>query len=156
MNHSHIANLCLSAGFLALGITCLTSCSDESTSPSASETVVVTKTATTAPTPSEDADAEPETSDDGVGEGTSGSDEDNFVMPNEVGKTLQAAQDDLQARSGNPFFYSDSKDATAADRLQALDSGWQVCSQNKKPGTKISIDDQSIIFMVVRVQENCP
>ena len=77
-------------------------------------------------------------------------------MPNEVGKVLQAAQDDLQAISGNPVFYSDSVDATGADRFQVLDSGWQVCQQNKRPGAAISQDDQSIVFRVVRVTEDCP
>lgn len=140
--------------FVVAGAACLAACGEETASPSATETVVVTETATA--TPSEEVAPKTDTSDDEVGEANGGVTGDSFVMPNEVGKVLQAAQDDLQARSGNSFFYSDSKDATAADRFQALDSGWQVCSQNKKPGAKIAVDDQSIVFAVVRLEENCP
>ena len=145
---------------IAASAACLTGCGEETARPSAVETVVVTQTATATPTPtptpSEDAAAATDTSNNEVGEANGGAARATFVMPNEVGKALQAAQDDLQARSGDPFFYSDSKDATSADRFQVLDAGWQVCSQNKKPGAKISVDDQSIVFAVVRLEENCP
>jgi hypothetical protein len=77
-------------------------------------------------------------------------------MPNELGKTLQAAQDDLQAVSGNPFFYSASEDATGADRFQVMDSGWQVCGQDPAPGTQVRDDEDDVVFFVVRVSENCP
>ena len=77
-------------------------------------------------------------------------------MPNEVGKVLQAAQDDMQAISADPFFYTDSVDATGANRFQVLDSGWQVCSQSKRPGARVNVTDQSIVFQVVRVEEACP
>lgn len=57
-------------------------------------------------------------------------------MPNEVGKTLQEAQDDVQAVSGNAGFWSNSEDALGANRSQILDSNWKVvCSQKPKPQT---------------------
>jgi hypothetical protein len=77
-------------------------------------------------------------------------------MPNEVGKGLQVAQDDLQAITGNPFFYTGSEDATGQDRFQAWDSNWQVCSQKPKAGTALPLDYTDIVFYVVRTSENCP
>ena len=37
-----------------------------------------------------------------------------WTMPNEVGKDLQAAQDHIQGVTDNPFFFTDSADATGA------------------------------------------
>lgn len=84
------------------------------------------------------------------------SNEGTFSMPDEVGKNLQAAQDDLQAVSGNPFFFSGSEDATGAGRAQFLDSGWQVCSQDPAPGTEVRDDADDVLFYVVRNSERCP
>jgi len=89
----------------------------------------------------------------GGGESVGG---DTFVMPDERGKTLQAAQDDLQAVSGNPFFYSGSEDATGQDRGQWMDSGWQVCDQYPEPGTRVRDDEDDVMFYVVRISEPCP
>jgi hypothetical protein len=72
-----------------------------------------------------------------------------------VGKNLQIAQDDLQEASGDPFFVSFSEDATAADRVQILDSGWQVCAQDPAPGTRIGLYDDVTLY-TVRVSETCP
>ncbi|MCZ4498190.1 MAG: hypothetical protein JWQ74_743 [Marmoricola sp.] len=80
---------------------------------------------------------------------------DSFVLPDETGKVLQAAQDDLQAVSGNPFFYSASDDATGQGRMQIVDSGWKVCSQTPAAGTTVTQDDD-ITFHTVRVSEDCP
>jgi hypothetical protein len=80
----------------------------------------------------------------------------SFIMPKEVGKNLQAAQDDLQAVTDNPFFFTDSEDASGAGRFQVLDSGWQVCSQKPKTGTKVPIDYTEIMFYVVKDFESCP
>jgi hypothetical protein len=77
-------------------------------------------------------------------------------MPNEVGKSLQAAQDDLQAVSDVPLFFSSSQDATGAGRMQIIDRNWKVCSQNRKAGSRVSIDDSGIVFAVVRDTETCP
>ena len=87
----------------------------------------------------------------GGGGGSFGS----FVMPNEVGKVLQAAQDDIQRVSHDPVFVSHSQDATGQDRHQFLDSDWKVCSQNVAPGTRVSAVAH-IVFSVVKLDESCP
>jgi len=79
----------------------------------------------------------------------------SFVMPDEVGKNLQDAQDHMQLVSGNDGFYTGSVDATGQGRGQWLDRGWQVCNQNVAPGTRVSADDTGVVFSVVRVTESC-
>lgn len=76
-------------------------------------------------------------------------------MPNEVGKVLQDAQDEIQRVSGNPIFITRSVDATGQDRHQVLDRNWQVCSQNVARGKRVS-QDIEITFSVVKVDESCP
>ena len=92
----------------------------------------------------------------GGGQDDIGDIEGSFTMPEETGKSLQAAQDDLQAVSGNPFFFSDSEDATGQDRGQWVDSGWQVCSQDPAPGAQVRDDEDDVVFFVVRASETCP
>jgi hypothetical protein len=76
-------------------------------------------------------------------------------MPNEVGKVLQVAQDDIQRVSGNPGYITLSKDATGAGRHQVLDSNWRVCSQNVARGTRVT-DSTVITFGAVKLTEVCP
>ncbi len=76
-------------------------------------------------------------------------------MPDEVGKGLQTAQDDIQRVSGNPVFFSDSTDATGADRLQILDADWKVCTQNISAGKTVG-QDADISFGAVKLSEQCP
>lgn len=80
---------------------------------------------------------------------------DSFRMPNEVGKVLQAAQDDIQRVSGNPLFYTSSTDATGAGRMQVLDRNWKVCTQNIQAGTRVN-QDSDISFGAVKLDEQCP
>ena len=79
----------------------------------------------------------------------------SFVVPNEVGKVLQDAQDDLQRVSRDPVFFSHSQDATGQGRHQILDRDWKVCSQNVAPGTRVPFDAH-IVFDVVKLDETCP
>lgn len=80
----------------------------------------------------------------------------SFVMPNYIGQTLQAAQDGLQALTGNPAFFSTSSDATGQGRMQVLDRGWQVCNSNPAPGESFT-DSTPVDFGVVRAgTESCP
>jgi hypothetical protein len=79
----------------------------------------------------------------------------SFVMPNEVGKGLQASQDDLQAVSGDALYYSASRDALGTDRFQIIDSDWKVCSQNVAPGTRVT-SKMTVTFSVVKLDETCP
>jgi hypothetical protein len=81
-------------------------------------------------------------------------DDGSWVMPNEIGNDLQAAQDDLQRVSGDPIFFSHSHDLLG-DRFQILDSDWQVCNQNVAPGERVSAVAH-VDFGVVKVYESCP
>lgn len=81
---------------------------------------------------------------------------DSWTMPDESGKDLQAAQDDIQSLTDDGIFYTRSHDATGQGRSQILDRDWQVCDQDPAPGTKIT-SDTKIDFGVVRVDtEQCP
>jgi hypothetical protein len=75
-------------------------------------------------------------------------------MPDEVGRVLQTAQDDIQRVSGDPVFVSHSHDLLGS-RFQVLDRNWKVCDQNIAPGQKVSAVGH-IDFGVVKVEEECP
>jgi hypothetical protein len=75
-------------------------------------------------------------------------------MPNEVGRGLQDAQDDLQRVSGDPVFFSHSHDMLG-DRFQILDADWKVCNQNVAPGTQLG-QFAHVDFGVVKLYESCP
>jgi len=78
-----------------------------------------------------------------------------FTMPDEVGANLQDAQDDIQRVTGDEYFYTSSTDALGASRMQIIDSNWQVCSQNVKPGAQFDAD-ADISFAAVKLDEDCP
>jgi len=80
---------------------------------------------------------------------------ESWTMPNEIGRNLQRAQDDLQALTGNPMFISTSEDLTGRGRQQILDRNWQVCSSSPPPGA-IFTSETNVVFGVVRDSENCP
>jgi hypothetical protein len=84
----------------------------------------------------------------------SASEDGSWVMPNEVGRVLQDAQDDVQRASGDPAFFSHSHDELG-DRLQILDSNWVVCDQNVPAGQRVSAVAH-IDFGVVKTDESCP
>lgn len=76
-------------------------------------------------------------------------------MPNLVGSNLQAAQDQLQAVTGNPLFYSSSHDMTIRYRRQILDRDWKVCTQSVPAGAQFTVDTV-VDFGVVKLNETCP
>ena len=78
-----------------------------------------------------------------------------WVMPNLVGSNLQAAQDQIQALTGNPIFITFSHDASGRSRSQVLDSNWNVCAQNVEPGAPFTADTR-IDFGAVKLTEKCP
>jgi hypothetical protein len=78
----------------------------------------------------------------------------SFRMPNEVGRGLQAAQDDIQRVSDNPLFVSHSHDLLGS-RFQVLDRDWKVCAQNIAPGRLVPANSD-IDFGVVKLPETCP
>ena len=79
-----------------------------------------------------------------------------FTMPDEVGRVLQAAQDDIQRVSHDPVFYTSSKDATGRGRHQILDRDWKVCRQNVLAGRVVERKTVLITFSVVKLAETCP
>lgn len=76
-------------------------------------------------------------------------------MPDEIGKDLQTAQDDLQALTGNFAFISTSKDLTGKTRHQINDRNWQVCTSTPAPG-EIFTPQTNVVFGVVKNTETCP
>lgn len=80
----------------------------------------------------------------------------SWTMPDLRGQNLQAAQDAIQALTGNPGFFSTSTDLTGASRNQVMDRNWQVCSSTPAPGETFT-DSTSVDFGVVRIDtETCP
>jgi hypothetical protein len=112
-------------------------------------TVTVTATPTPTPTPSQTPAATPPPAKKAAPAG------DSWVMPNEVGTVLQTAQDDIQALTDNPFFYTSSEDARGDSRFQVLDRDWKVCNQRPQPGTRFT-ENTDITFFVVKLEESCP
>lgn len=134
---------------IAISLLAIAGCgtSADSSSQAAPPTVTVTATPSPTPTPSPTNANKPKPKPAAAG--------DTWVMPNEVGKVLQDAQDDIQALTGNPFFFTASEDATGASRFQMLDRDWQVCSQKPGPGSHFN-EDTDITFYVVKLSEHCP
>jgi hypothetical protein len=87
-----------------------------------------------------------------AGSGNSGTRE--WTMPNEIGKDLQTAQDDLQALTGNPAYVSTSKDL-AGSRHQINDRNWKVCSSTPAAGETFT-QRTNVQFGVVKNDESCP
>jgi hypothetical protein len=79
----------------------------------------------------------------------------HWRMPNLVGTGLQKAQDDIQRLTHNGIFFTSSHDVTGRGRHQIVDSDWQVCTQNVRPGTTITVATK-IDFGVVKLSEKCP
>jgi hypothetical protein len=73
------------------------------------------------------------------------------VLPNLVGKGLQAAQNRAQA-AGFPALRS--HDALGRKRVQIFDRDWKVCSQSPAPGRRAV--STRVDFAVVKLDERCP
>lgn len=150
--------LLFSCSILTVALTaCGTSTGPGATTPApVTKTVVVTSAVSTTPRASAPVATSTPASQQTPGTNTSSSvtAPSTFVMPNEVGKVLQAAQDDIQRVSGNPVFFTASSDATGANRFQVLDSNWKVCAQNIAPGSRQD-EDSNISFSVVKLTEQC-
>jgi hypothetical protein len=78
-----------------------------------------------------------------------------WAMPDLVGHSLQDAQDQIQAITGDTVFFTKSHDLTGANRNQVLDANWTVCTQNIAPGAPLE-DTAQIDFGVVKLDEACP
>ena len=79
----------------------------------------------------------------------------SWTMPDEIGKNLQRAQDDLQALTGNPMFVSTSEDLTGQGRQQIMDRNWLVCSSTPAAGSTFT-SRTNVVFGVVKESEACP
>lgn len=145
---------------LACGLVCtLAGCGGGSKSPSqavstvtATSMVTVTQTSaqqpsTTGPPPTEVSTTESSSA--------AGAPVESWIMPNEIGKNLQRAQDDLQALTGNPMYVSTSEDLTGRGRQQIMDRNWQVCSSTPAPGMPFT-SQTNVVFGVVKDSESCP
>jgi hypothetical protein len=77
-------------------------------------------------------------------------------MPDLRGQNLQAAQDAIQALTGNPLFVSTSTDLTGKSRNQIVDRNWQVCTSTPPPGESFT-SKSKVDFGVVKLpSESCP
>ena len=65
---------------------------------------------------------------------------------------LQLAQDILQKKGS---YLLDQEDALGLDRVQVLDSNWQVCKQSPKAGQKVTVDAM-VTLSSVKLTEDCP
>lgn len=73
-------------------------------------------------------------------------------MPNVVCMNLQDAQDAIQAAG---VFFSQSFDATGADRLQVLDRNWIVVSQDPAPGVLVGEGDANLGAVKIGEPNSC-
>jgi hypothetical protein len=79
-----------------------------------------------------------------------------WTMPDLRGRTLQDAQDAIQALTDNEVFFTGSTDLTGQGRQQVVDRNWQVCSSTPAAGEPFS-KGTSIDFGVVKLgSERCP
>lgn len=77
---------------------------------------------------------------------------ETFVVPDLTGMNLQLAQDTLQSLGS---YLIDQEDASGLDRIQVLDSNWQVCSQSPPAGTMVPVE-AVILLASVKLGESCP
>jgi hypothetical protein len=70
-------------------------------------------------------------------------------MPNLIGKSLNVAITALpSSTSVTP------QDTSGQDRMILVQSNWQVCTQQPKPGAQFN--GQPVTFGVVKFDESCP
>ncbi len=141
--------------FAAAAIASLTACSPNA-SPQAPAPATVTVTAEAEAKP--EIPEEPETPETPSPESTEPSApaaepvEETFTMPDLVGMNLQLAQDTLQSLNS---WFIDQEDASGLDRMQMVDSNWQVCRQDPAPGTAVPISTIVTVWNV-KLDEACP
>ncbi|MGW6014439.1 PASTA domain-containing protein [Streptomyces sp. NPDC055210] len=137
----------------ALAITALlalAACSPEATSP---QTPAPTTSRESASPRDPDASGDPTPSaapTTDAAEETPTAEQETAMLPDMTGKVLQTAQDEAQALG---FYSLTSSDATGADRFQAFDRNWKVCSQTPEPGEHPV--DTTVDFATVKLSESC-
>lgn len=75
-----------------------------------------------------------------------------FTMPDLLGQNLQEAQNALQGMGSREM---DQQDASGQERLQVLDSNWQVCTQEPTSGREVPVDTE-VVLASVKLDEVCP
>uniref|UniRef100_UPI000FCC4DDF hypothetical protein n=1 Tax=Actinacidiphila soli TaxID=2487275 RepID=UPI000FCC4DDF len=71
------------------------------------------------------------------------------TMPNFVGESVNTARGALDSSTSITV-----NDASGDDRMILIESNWQVCSQDPKPG--VALNGQPVEFTAVKFGENCP
>lgn len=71
------------------------------------------------------------------------------TMPDFAGKSVKAARASLDSSTSITV-----TDASGEDRLILVESNWQVCTQDPKPGAKLT--GQPVEFTAVKYGESCP
>lgn len=138
----------LSLALAAAGAVALAGCSSSDPSP-ATTTVIIQQ----APAPTVTVtQAAPSPAVPGAETSEPAAAAETFKMPKVVGMVLQDAQDLLQTKGS---YLMDQQDATGLERIQVLDSNWQVCSQSPKAGRIVPIDTV-VVLKSVKLTETCP
>ncbi len=112
----------------------------------------VTVTAEPAPTPTVTVTAEPEstTEDTGAANNKPADNSGTFRVPDGVGMNYQDAQDLWRSQG---LVVLPAEDATGANRMPMIDSGWVVLGQDPKPGTPAK-DGDSITAVVKKYSDD--
>ena len=140
--------LTLGALAAALAVTfAVTACSAGDPAPAKTVVIVETQAPPAAETTSvDDAPAKTKT------EATADAAEETFTMPKVTGMVLQDAQDKLQSLGS---YLMDQEDAMGWERMQLLDSNWQVCTQKPAAGKKVPVSTV-VKLASVKLSETCP
>lgn len=137
---------------IAVGVM-ITGCSSPTAPPDETVTVTTERPVAAAPAPTI---APPSESAPGVPVATAAPAAQSWTMPNLIGRSLQDAQNTIQALTNDEIFYSGSTDLTGQGRNQIMDANWQVCTSTPPPGATIT-KEATIDFGVVRIDvEDCP
>jgi hypothetical protein len=138
-----VHRIAIRAGLVAAVLASIGALAGCSSDPQPQVTVTVSATATVTVGPLDGLEDDIE---DAVDDATA------FTMPDVVGLSLQAAQDELQALGS---FLMDQEDATDQGRVQIIDDNWKVCSQEPAAGTQHSRLDVVTLWSV-KNGEDCP
>ncbi len=120
--------------------------------PQAAPAPTVTVTAEAAPTPTVTvtADPAPKAAATKAAEDRSAGNSGTFTVPNAVGMNYQDAQDLWRSKG---LVVLPAEDATGANRMPMIDSGWVVLGQDPKPGTPAT-DGDSITALVKKYSDD--
>lgn len=93
-----------------------------------------------------------ESPDDQASESPEAEEARTFTMPDLVGKSLQEAQNELQALGSREL---QQEDASGQGRAQIVDSNWKVCAQDPAAGQEVPTST-TVVLSSVKEDEYCP